>query len=83
MQIVFFSFFCWVRTWKMTVVTKETKSLMYQSYFSCGCNYLVELSAYGNRLGNKCCVTHTKQCFISHLMFERLAIIRADPQSMV
>lgn len=34
---------------------QKRQNLWYtKSYFSCNCNYFLELSAYGNRVYNKC-----------------------------
>lgn len=51
-QVDFVSCFYCVRTWKMTLAIKDTKSLVCWSHFSCNSNYILELSAYGNRVGN-------------------------------
>jgi len=68
--------------------TGNKKALVCWSYFSCNSNYILELSAYGNRVGNTLSwVINAVQClyFTQNYIFKtfsclkKMVIIRTDP----
>ena len=70
---------------------KKTKSLMYQSHFSCNSNYLLELSAYGNRLSNTLswvinavrCLYFICNCIFKSTVFKKKTVFLKKFERMV